>query len=140
MYTEIMKILVKMAIKQAKTITDDQEALEVKILFPDFKSKVGKELKVGEYIQYEDNLYKVINQHTCQESWTPDVSQSLFQVVDLVNKGTLDNPIPAKTNMVYEKGKYYIENSTIYKCIRDSEIALQHMPSALVGIYFEIVK
>ena len=38
------------------------------------------------------------------------------------------------------KDKYYIQNNVIYKCTRDSEIALSHDLSALVGMYVEIIK
>lgn len=137
---DIFRVLIKMAVKQARTITNDQEALEVKILYPDFSSRIGKHLNVGEYVQYEDKLFKVIQEHDCQESWTPTDAPTLFQAVEPDHLGTLEDPIPARTNMIYENGKYYIENEVLYKCTRDSGIALQQLPSELVNVYFEIVE
>lgn len=67
------------------------------------------------------------------------MTPSLFNVIDVEHGGTLEDPIPAELNMVYENGKYYIENDVVYKCIRDSGIALAYMPSQLIGSYFELV-
>ena len=135
LFREIMKF----AVEKAREITDRQKALEVKYLYKEFDKQIGKVLTVGEYVQYENKLYEVIQEHTVQESWTPDVSKSLFVVIDKEHTGTIDDPIPAQENMIYYQDKYYIENEKLYLCIRDSGIALQYLPSALVGNYFEVV-
>ena len=140
MNEEIYRVLIKMAVKQARTIKNDQEALEVRILYPDFEACEGRTLKNGNYIQYQDNLFKVIQEHKCQLSWTPTDSHTLFQAIEPEHKGTQEDPIPARLNMVYNEGLYYIEEEKVYRCTRDSGIALQQMPSALVGIYFEVIK
>lgn len=137
---KIFRVLIKMAIKQAKTIKDDQEALEVSILYPNFKLSYGKTLKVGEYIQDEDKLYKVIQEHVCGEHWKPQDSPTLFQAIEPEHEGTVEDPIPARLNMIYEEGLYYISKDIIYKCIRNSEIALQQLPEELVEVYFEVVE
>ena len=54
--------------------------------------------------------------------------------------GTIDDPITAVVNMQYYKDKYYLEDDTLYLCTRDSEIPLTHLPSQLIGNYFEVVK
>ncbi|MBP5725286.1 MAG: hypothetical protein J6X18_17135, partial [Bacteroidales bacterium] len=38
---------------------------------------------VGERYWYDGKLYKVIQQHTVQDDWTPDVSASLFTEVSI---------------------------------------------------------
>ena len=134
-----LRLIIQTAIKYARNITNDQEALEIKMLYKEFMAQIGKPLAVGEYVQYGDKLYRVLQAHTAQANWTPDIAASLFVVIDKEHQGTLEDPIPAQVNMEYFSGKYYIENNVIYLCIRDSGIALQHMPSALVGSYFEIV-
>ena len=134
-----LRLIIQAAVKYARNITNDQEALEIKMLYKEFMAQIGKPLAVGEYVQYGDKLYRVLQAHTAQANWTPDIAASLFVVIDKEHQGTLEDPIPAQVNMEYFSGKYYIENNTVYLCIRDSGIALQHMPSALVGSYFEIV-
>lgn len=136
---ELFREIMKFAVEKAREITDKQKALEVKYLYKEFDKQIGKVLYVGEYIQYDDKLYEVIQEHTAQADWTPDISKSIFVVIDKEHQGTIDDPIPAQENMIYYNGKYYIENEILYLCVRDSEIALQFMPSVLVGNYFELV-
>ena len=132
------RAIIKIAVKTARSITDDQEALKVKGLYKQFEKQIGRSVEVGEYIQYNDKLYRVLQAHTVQLDWTPDISASLFIVIDLEHKGTLDDPIPAQMNMEYFKGKYYVQDEIIYVCTRDSEIALQFLPKDLIGSYFEL--
>lgn len=58
-----------------KDFTDEQ-AIANKELYPDWKS--GVELSVGEVVLYADELYRVIQAHTSQADWTPDVAFPLF--------------------------------------------------------------
>ena len=94
--------------------------------------------------QYGDRLYKVVQAHTTQADWTPDVTPALWTVIDVEHAGTIEDPIPAVAGMEYEYGKYYIEGETIYICQRTGEaaggrITLYYLPSQLVGQYFEVV-
>lgn len=115
----------------------EQTALEHKELFDVWTYPVS--YAVGKMLQYEDSLYKVIQAHTSQSDWTPNITPSLYTVIDVTHAGTLEDPIPAVVNMEYKKGLYYIEDDVIYLCTRDSGIALAYLPSQLVGQYFEIV-
>lgn len=136
---EIFQALIKMAVKQAREIKDDQEALELKILYKQWSKQLGKELQVGEYIQYEDKLYRVLQTHVAQESWKPNVTESLFVAIDKEHSGTKDDPIPWSSNMECFNGKYYVEDEILYLCIRNSGIALHCKASEVVGNYFEKV-
>lgn len=51
-------------------------------------------------------------------------------------QGTIDNPIPAASGMIYYREKYYSEGGKIYLCTRDTEIEIAYVPSQLIGIYF----
>ena len=92
-------------------------------------------------------MYKVRQKHTSQAGHEPGSvgTESLYYRIDETHAGTIDNPIPAKTNMLYEKGKYYVEeDGGLYLCIRDDSAdgtgtILQYLPSALVNIYFEAI-
>lgn len=132
------------AIKRLRETLTDEVALEYTILYPDWK--VGKEFVVGERVEFEDRLYKVITAHTAQETWKPNLTPTLFEPIDVVNDGTLNNPIIAAAGMTYFKDKYYLDetNGKVYLCIRDDSngngTVLHFIPSALVGVYFEEVK
>ena len=132
------------AIKNLRDSLTDEVALNYVVLYPDWV--VNKELSVGDRVEYEGKLYKVIQGHTTQESWTPDLTPSLFEPIDVVNEGTLANPIVAAAGMTYFKDKYYLDetNGKVYLCTRDDSngngTALHFVPSALVGTYFEAVE
>jgi hypothetical protein len=121
-------------------VLDDGTAVKVKALFP--KWEIGVAYIVGDRFTYNDRLYKVQQVHTSQADWTPDAVPSLYVVIDETHEGTMEDPIPAATGMLYEKDKYYIHNNVIYLCIReDGEdgTILQFTPDQLVGNYFQVV-
>ena len=138
---DMWRAIINLAVKQAKQVTDDQEALELQILYKSWNQQIGKQLNVGEYIQHEGKLYRVLQAHTAQSTWAPgNGTESLFVVIDKEHAGTLEDPIPYEGNMELFNGKYYIQNEVVYLCTRDSGAPLYHDLSSLVGIYVEEVK
>ena len=126
----------------AETFTDEQ-ALKVPTLYEHWMAGVA--YTEGKRLRFNDVLYKVKTAHTSQADWTPDVAVTLFTKIEETHAGTFEDPIPASANLEYVKGKYYIENDVIYLMNRagmaDGEtIVLQHVPSQLVGQYFEIAE
>lgn len=130
------------AIKNIRASLTDEMALEYIALYPDWE--IGMELTIGDRIEHNGKLYKVITTHTTQETWEPDVALTLFEPIDVVNEGTLDKPIIAAVGMTYFKDKYYLDETDgkVYLCIRDDSngngTVLYYTPSALVGTYFEL--
>lgn len=122
-----------------KAETTDEEALQVKLLYPQWIDHIGESVEVGRKFLYGDKLYKVRQAHTTQADWAPDKTDSLYTVIDEVHAGTKDDPIPAETNMQYYKDKYYIEGGKLYLCTRDTEQPVAYLPSELVGQYFTLV-
>ena len=120
---ELLRQIIQSAIKYARQIADDAEALEVKFLYKEFDKQLGRELTVGEYIQYNDKLYKVLQAHTVQENWAPDVSPSLFAEVltDPTGQTILEWKQPDSTNpyMTGDKVKY---EGVIYESLIDNNV------------------
>lgn len=138
---DIYRAIVKMAIKTARQITDDQEALAVKCLYKNWSKQLGRELTVGEYVQHGDRLYRVLTTHVAQANWEPGVgTESLFVIVDKTHAGTKEDPIPWNANMECEEGKYYSEDGVIYLCVRASGIALQCKIVDVLGNYFQLAE
>ena len=54
----------------------DEQALDNIIAFP--KWEVGKAYEKDERIRYNEVLYKVLQNHTSQAEWTPDIAVSLY--------------------------------------------------------------
>ena len=127
---------------EVRPILEDKKALQYMEMYPLWQSDLS--VKVNERYQYNGRLYKVAQAHTTQVDWTPDITPALWTVIDVEHAGTLEDPIPAVASMEYIKGKYYIENGTIYLMNRqgmaDGESIVHHYtPSQLVGQYFEVV-
>ena len=141
-FEEILRTLIDSNSEKIVSTFDDENAVKVIDLYPAWKESIA--VAVGERYQYNGRLYKVVQAHTTQADWTPDITPSLWVVIDVEHSGTLEDPIPAVASMEYIKGKYYIENGTIYLMNRqgmaDGEsIVLHYTPSQLVGQYFEVV-
>lgn len=133
---------VKLLKTQAVDLPDEQAA-DVPALFPTWESRIGQAVSVDERLFYAGKLWKVLQAHTVQAEWTPDVVPALFtQVVvqspDEPEIGTLDNPIPYDGNMALEEGKYYSQDGVTYRCIRDTGNPVYHPLSALVGLYVQV--
>ena len=54
----------------------EEDLSDLVALYPEWKEK--DDFKMGELISHEDNLYEVLQAHTRQSDWTPDISTSLF--------------------------------------------------------------
>lgn len=117
----------------------DEDSLQVKEFYPEWSEFVGKELPQGYKVNYNGNLYKVIQAvNPVLEHQTPDLVPANYNVINEENKGTEDDPIPYVKPMVVYEGKYYTYEGVKYKCIRDSGNALQYTPDQLTGQYFEV--
>lgn len=139
MNMDIFRALVKLAVMQARLITDDQDALEVKCLYKEFDKQIGNTLNAGEYVQHEDRLYRVLQTHVAQEHFVPGQgTESLFVVIDKEHAGTLEDPIPFVGNMELFEGKYYMENDVLYLCNRNSGAPIYNALKDLVNIYVTI--
>lgn len=129
------------AIIKVREVVSDEIALENIALYPEWKANV--DLKMGNRVKYGNKLYKVLQDHTTQSTWTPTDALTLFQPIDIANDGSLERPFVASVGMTYYKDKYYLDETDgkVYLCIRDDTgngTTLYYVPSALVGVYFEL--
>ena len=114
-FEQIWTAIMKLAVKQARQVTDDTEALSLQILYKQWDNQIGKTLQVGEYINHNEVLYKVLQQHVAQDNWAPDVSPSLFAkvLIDPTGETILEWEQPDSTNP-YMKGDKVKHNDVIY--------------------------
>ncbi len=113
------------------------DALAVVTLHPAWAA--GMELAAGMRVQYGGKLYEVLQAHTAQADWTPDVSASLFAVVNETHAGTASDPIPYDGNMALADGLYYTQDGKTYICTRDTGSPVFAHLRELVGLYVEEV-
>lgn len=121
---------------------DDAKALENKELYISFDKLIGLTVPVGYKFTYEDKLYKTRQDNLLiQEQYKPSIdTASLYEEINEVNQGTLEDPIPYNNNMELFEGLYYIQNEVIYKCTRSTGTAVFHNLKDLVGLYVETVE
>lgn len=140
----ILSAAVELAKEQAEDLEDEQAA-NLPDLFPLWADNIGKVLPVGMRYAYKSRLWKVLQEHTAQAEWAPDIAHALFTEVvaqqdGQPEAGTLENPIPYNGNMELEEGKYYTQYDVVYLCIRSSGTPVYHDLSALVGLYVQVVE
>ena len=129
------------AFKKIREVVSDDIAKENIGIYPEWSP--NKELESEDRVHYNGVLYKVIQTHNTQETWTPDMTSALFEPIDIVNEGTLERPFIAATGMTYYKDKYYLDETdgNVYLCTRDDTgngTTLHYTPSTLVGVYFSL--
>lgn len=92
---------------QSANLPDDQ-AMEVADLYPEWVAM--KAYAVDEIVKYgvnadgETQLYKVIQAHTSQEDWKPDVTASLYKAIGFTDDGVSIWTQPLGSHDAYMKG------------------------------------
>lgn len=123
---------------QTMSLTDT-ESLKVMEMYPEWESKMEQQVNAGEKYRYDGRLWKVLQQHTVQETWKPgEGTESLYTEVTESHAGTKEDPIPYGNNMELEEGKYYSQDGVTYLCTRDTGIPVYNPLKDLVGLYVEV--
>lgn len=109
-YTERARAL-RPYIEKASVSLADEDALQAVELFPQWV--IGRAYAVDERLQYNGVLYRVVQAHTSQADWTPDITPALFVVVSLDEWPEFVQPTGAhdaykKGDKVTFEGKHYI--------------------------------
>ena len=78
--------------------------------------------EAGDRVQYADVLYKCLTGHTAQESWTPDVSPSLWAKVLIPDPSVIPEwEQPGSTNG-YSKGDKVTHNGKTWESLADNNV------------------
>lgn len=135
----------RLAIQYATESMTDQQCLDV-VDYVERWNPNGARYKKDKRVSVEENgglaLYKCIQEHTSQEDCRPSINTAaLWSRIDAAHAGTLADPIPWKTNMQPEAGKYYVEGELVAKCIEDPGQPLYNALAELCpGRYFEVAE
>lgn len=107
------------------TLTEEQALVCVRLYRP---WEIGKEYTVGEYMTYGVNdvgdpqLYKVVQDHTSQADWTPDVTPALYDAIGLDDDGYPVWSQPTGAHDAYNTGDIVNYNGTLYQSTIDGNI------------------
>lgn len=99
----------------------DEEAVASQVLFPNWQS--GKSYALDERVRYNGKLYKVLQAHTSQDDWTPEVAPSLFTYL-LIDKegGTIQEWAQPDSTNGYATGDIVSYNGKYYKSTADNNV------------------
>lgn len=109
----------------AQTLTDEQ-AMEIATVYP--KYVVNHAYKADEMFTYGVNevgdpqLYRVVQDHTSQVDWTPDVTASLYTPIGLNEEGYPVWSQPTGSHDAYNTGDIVDYNGTLYKSLIDGNV------------------
>ena len=113
------KLFIESFIKLRNIVTDDI-SLQVPNLYPAWK--IGTIYKVGERVLYNEILYKVLQDHTSQEVWTPVDAPSLFAQVLIPDENVVPEWIQPDSTNAYMTGDKVIYNGKTYVSIVDNNV------------------
>lgn len=105
----------------ALTAIEDCVAMYIPEIFPIWSANAVKYEK-DQRIQYNGVLYKVLTEHTSQDSWKPDITPSLFvKVIDSINGEIPEWQQPSADN-AYKKGDKVRYKGRIYESLIDNNV------------------
>lgn len=114
---------IREAMDLAGATLDDEQALVCVRLYRPWG--VGREYQVGEFLTYGTNsvgdpqLYKVVQNHTSQADWMPDVAPSLYDAVGLDEEGYPVWSQPTGVHDAYNTGDIVNYNGVLYRSLID---------------------
>jgi len=104
----------------------DEKAMEVATVYDPWAA--GKTYAAGEFVTYGTNsvddpqLYKVVQAHTSQADWAPDVTASLFTAIGLDDAGYPVWSQPTGAHDAYNTGDVVDYSGTLYQSLIDGNV------------------
>ena len=108
------------ALVTLRTSATDEQALQVPVLYPAWKS--GVTYKSGDRVLYTGTLYKVLTEHTSQDDWTPDAAVSLFAKVLISDPDTIPEWEQPDSTNPYMKGDKVTHNGSTWVSLVDNNV------------------
>ena len=104
---------------------DDSTAVDVPELFPEWNPD-SCSYATGDRVRREGTLYKVLQPHTSQASWTPEAAPSLFAQIlpgqDGTEVGVWEQPDSTNGYMIGNRVHYPTMEDPVYRSLIDNNI------------------
>lgn len=99
----------------------DEQAIENIILFPTWS--IGINYKVNDRIRYDGILYRVLQDHTSQEDWSPSVAVSLFaRILNETEDGSVPEWVQPESTEGYMIGDHVMYEGIEYESLIDNNV------------------
>ena len=110
------------AVKTARNLMTDDQALECADLYPEWNGE-GKAYTAGDRVVYGDKLYKCLQSHTSQLIWTPTAAPSLWAEILPGQDGTdIGEWVQPDSTNPYMKGDRVTHNGHIWESTIDNNV------------------
>lgn len=103
-----------------RDLATDEQALAVPALYPAWRS--GVTYTAGQRLLYNSVLYKVLQDHTSQETWTPDAAPSLFAKVLIPDETVIPEWEQPDSTNPYMKGDRVLHNGKTWESTVDNNV------------------
>lgn len=108
------------AFVKLRELATDEMSLQVTNLYPSWR--VGENYIVGQRVLHNDTLYKVLQDHTSQEAWTPKDAPSLFAQVLIPNTDVVPEWVQPDSTNPYMTGDKVMYNGKLYVSTVDNNV------------------
>lgn len=122
-------IALRKIIEKAMAYLNDEDAIVASTFYPNWttllaegKTFTAEEVAAGYRVQYNDVLYKVLQAHTVQESWNPEVSPSLFAKVLIPDEDVIPEWEQPDSTNPYMTGDKVTHNGVTYESLVDNNV------------------
>lgn len=107
-------------IEKAAENLDDTDALNAVELYPEWKSDTS--YVVNQRLRYGGVLYKVLQEHTSQQTWTPDAASSLFAHVLIPDPDVIPEWVQPDSTNPYMLGDKVTHNGKTWENTIDNNV------------------
>lgn len=108
-------------IEAAAASLPDEAALQGVELFPEWDGN-GRQYVTGERVRYGGILYRVLQDHTSQEAWTPEAAVSLFARVLIPDPGEIPEWVQPGSTNPYMQGDKVRHNEKVWVSDVDNNV------------------
>ena len=107
-------------ILKAMQSVDDTTAVENSTLFPEWEE--GVTYTKGFKVRYDGILYKVLQTHDSQSTWTPTDAPSLFAKILIPDETSIPEWEQPDSTNAYMTGDKVIYNGLVYESLIDNNV------------------
>ena len=108
-------------IEKAALSLNDEDALEAKELYPKWSGE-GVEYTTDMRVRYNEILYKVLQNHISQASWTPEAAPSLFAKVLIPDENVIPEWEQPDSTNAYSIGDRVMFNGKVYESVINNNV------------------
>lgn len=103
-----------------RTKAADEQAIDAVAVYPTWREGVA--YVAGERVRYNEILYKVLQDHTSQTTWTPESAPSLFAKVLISDPETIPEWTQPDSTNPYQTGDKVTHNGATWISTIDNNV------------------